>query len=101
MLFRCELSALSRCEYLNEPEWRFSFYARLQKPSRCDLLPEEFLATDAAKNTRKERYGFLRCERCAFVAGAARNNSAPHEKISRYGRCEKYTQRTLRVLTLR
>src|SRR6056297_1257807 len=62
---------------------------------------QEFHATDATRNTRYDRHGFLRCERCAFVAGAARNNSAPHEKISRYGRCEKYTQRALRVLTFR
>ena len=30
---------MSRCEYLNKPVWRCFFYARLQKTSRCDLLP--------------------------------------------------------------
>jgi len=28
-------------------------------------------ATNAARNTRYERNEFLRCERCAFVAGVA------------------------------
>ena len=59
---------------------------------------QEFHATDATKILRNERHGSLRCERCAFVAGAARNNSAPHEKVSRY---ERHENITLRVLTLR
>ena len=98
MLFRCELSALSRCEYLNEPEWRFSFYARLQKPSRCDLLPR------VSRHERHEKYTprslrVLTLRALRFLCG--RCVKYIKEKVSRHERCEKYTQRTLRVLTLR
>src|SRR6056297_2829601 len=78
----------------------FHFMPACRNPHAATCC-QEFHATDATKILRNERHGSLRCERCAFVAGAARNNSAPHEKVSRYERHENITLRALRVLTLR